>query len=76
MLSKTESFWGYSAREIIVMPFSEISSCVSEKASPLEKNEIVVALTVRRSASTSAAERLACSRIMSALVDGPDVLDY
>lgn len=76
MLSKTEPFWGYSAKDIILMPFAEISECILEKASPLEKEEIVVVLTKRRHATTSAAERLACNRIMSALVDGPDVLDY
>ena len=76
MLSKTESFWGYSARQIIIMPFAEVSQCILANASPLEKNEIVVILTKRRNVATSAAERLACNRIMSALVDGPDVLDY
>lgn len=76
MLAKTESFWGYSAKDVIVMPFAEVSERILKNASPLKKNEIIVALTKRRTATTSAAERLACNRIMSALVDGPDVLDY
>jgi len=76
MLKKTSRFWVYSTREIITMPYAEIEEKITQEAAPLDKNEIVVELTKRKISATSTAEQLACSRIVSALLGGPDVIDY
>lgn len=76
MLMKTESFWGYSAKEIMGMDYRDIKGNIMSAASPASMEEIGVAVTKRREEADSPAERLACSRILSALIDGPDVLDF
>lgn len=76
MLQKTELFWRYSTREIITMKFEDIKECISECAPDMSREDIVVELTKRKRAATSVAEQLACNRIVSAFLGGPDVIDY
>ena len=76
MLQKTNKFWGLGAREIVAMEYSEIADVVMEKAAPMTMEEVAVEIIRRRDAAESDAERLACNRILSALIGGPDVLDF
>jgi len=76
MLVKTESFWGYSAKEIMGMDYGSIKGNILSAASPASMEAIGVLITRRREYAESPAEQLACSRILSALIDGPDVLDF
>lgn len=76
MLEKTEPFWQYTAKEIMGMKYEKIKGSIMAAASPASVEEIAVTVTKRREASQSPAEKLACSRILSALIDGPDVLEF
>jgi len=76
MLQKTKGFWNFSTRDIITMPYAEIEDNILREAVPLDKQEIIVEMTRRRASATSIAEQLACSRVISAFLGGPDVIDY
>jgi hypothetical protein len=58
------------------MKYEEIKETIMSAASPATIEEIAVTITKRREATQSPAEQLACSRILSALIDGPDVLEF
>lgn len=76
MLTKTELFWTYSAKDIMGMNYEQIKDTIIKAATPSSAEEIAVMVTRRRESASSPAEQLACSRILSALIDGPDVLDF
>ena len=76
MLIKTENFWTYSVKDIMGMKYEDIKENIMKAAEPLTVDEIGVAVMERREGVESLAERLACCRILSALIDGPDVLEF
>lgn len=76
MLVRTELFWTFSAKEIMGMSFDKIKDNVMAAAAPMTLEDIAVVVTKRREHAESPAEKLACSRILSALIDGPDVLEF
>lgn len=76
MLQKTDRFWGLSAKEIVTMEYSCIAGTIMTNAAPMSAEDIAVAIVKRRDTVESDAEKLACNRILSALIGGPDVLDF
>lgn len=72
---KPKQFWGVTSADIIKMKYSELVPFV-RVASGLSDEEIVVSITKRRQQATGDAETLACSRIISAFIDGPDVVEF
>ena len=69
------SFYGIRAGQILSMPFENLAEEV-KKAAKKDYLEIIVELTERRLAADTDVEKVACSRIISSLMDGPDVLDF
>ena len=76
MLRKIDSFWNYSAKDIMAMGYKDIKKEILAAAAPANIEEVAVTLTKRREAADSPAEQLACNRILSALIEGPDVLEF
>lgn len=76
MLVRTELFWCYSAKDIMAMPYEQVKNNVLEAAKPSTIEDVAVVVAKRRETTESPAEQLACSRILSALIDGPDVLEF
>ncbi len=70
-MSGSKDFWGYVIPEVITMDYEELPKAICE-ASKLDETEIIAVLTKRRMETDSDAERHACSRILSALIGGPD----
>lgn len=73
-MGNTKDFWGYVVPDIITMDYVELPDVIC-KASGLSETEIIAELTKRRMKSDSDAEILACSRILSALIGGPDLME-
>jgi len=70
-----KAFWGFSVAEILKMEYDSIEPTLLD-ASGLSIEAIVIDVTKRRAASKSDAETLACSRIISAMLNGPDVINF
>lgn len=69
-----DTFWGYSVSEIIRMDYNDLSFAVLE-ASKMSYETVVEVIARRRAMTSNHAEILACNRIISAMIDGPDVLE-
>ena len=67
-------FYGVSIRKVLRMPYEDLAGHIREAANK-DYLDIVVDLTERRLAADTDVERAACSRIISSLMDGPDILD-
>ena len=76
MLEKTTSFWNYSTKDIMAMKYDMIKENVLDAAAPASIEDVAVELTKRKEVAESPAEQLACNRILSALIEGPDVLEF
>lgn len=70
-----ETFWGLSVQQILGMEYEDIPACICEN-SHMEVTAIVEKLTKMRQKAKGQAYKLACSRIISAMINGPDVLDF
>lgn len=66
-------FWGYSVLDIIKMNYEGLAPAIV-RASGLSEKELIAAVTGRRMGSGNDAEILACSRILSAVLGGPDLI--
>lgn len=73
-MRRPEPFWGFTVADILRIPFADIEEQLLF-ASKLTIEELVIAVTKRRKDSESDAEILACNRIISACVKGPDVIE-
>ena len=73
-MSNSKDFWGIFVADIIKMDYEELVPAISN-ASGLTETELIASVTKRRIDSDSDAEVLACSRILSAVIGGPDLLD-
>lgn len=71
----SDDFWGISVADVIRMEFEEIVPTISEASGGLSESKIVVEVTKKRIASESHARTLACSRIISAFIGGPDIIN-
>lgn len=70
----SEGFWGISAKDIVKMEYDELASSVRE-ASGYDDESLIVLITRRRMESDSDLEILACSRILCAVLDKPDIMN-
>lgn len=73
-MSRTKDFWGYVVPSIITMEYEELPVAIC-KASGLSETEVIAEVTKRRMESDDDAEIFACSRILSALIGGPDSME-
>lgn len=71
----SNDFWGISVANVIRMEYEELADEISKASGGLKETDIVVEVTKRRKGSDSDAEILACSRIISAYLGGPDVIE-
>lgn len=74
-MNSLNDFWGISVANVIRMEYVNLAKTISQASGGLSETAIVVEVTKRRKASDSDAEILACSRIISAFIEGPDVLE-
>lgn len=70
-----KQFWGMNVAEILNMEYALLAEKVI-RASGLSADEVIAEVTRRRVNANSDAETLACSRIISACLDGPDVVNF
>ncbi len=73
-MRSSKVFWGYAVPDVITMDYEELPSVICE-ASGMTETEIIAMVTKRRMESDDDAEVLACSRILSALIGGPDLME-
>lgn len=74
-MNSLNDFWGISVANVIRMDYANLAETISQACEGLSETAIVVEVTKRRKSSDSDAEILACSRIISAFIGGPDVLE-
>lgn len=67
-------FYGIKTGKVLRMPYEDLARRI-RKAAKKDYLDIVVEMTERRLAADTDVERAACSRIISSLMDGPDILD-
>lgn len=70
-----ETFWGLSVQQILGMDYEDIPACIYENSN-MEVTAIVEKVTMMRQKARGQAFKLACSRIISAMINGPDVLNF
>lgn len=73
-MSNSKKFWDYMVADLVKMSYEELPGVIRE-ASGLSDTDLIAALTKRRMDSDSHAEIFTCSRILSALIGGPDLLE-
>lgn len=71
-MSESKDFWGYSVSDVVKMDYAELKTVI--EASGLPETDVFAVVTKRRVDSDSDAEIFACSRILSAMVGGPDLM--
>lgn len=67
----SKDFFGWKVSDIITMNYTELPKVICE-SSGLSETEVIAEMTRRRMESNDDAEIFACSRILSALIGGPD----
>lgn len=69
----SEGFWGITARDIVMMEYEDVATSIRE-ASGYPDEKLIPLITKRRMESEGDLERLACSRILCAILDKPDIM--
>lgn len=69
-----DSFWGFTVQEILCMDYEALPETMFE-ASHMDDVAIVEYVTKVRQGTRSHAKTLACNRIISSMINGPDVLE-
>ena len=74
-MSFSNDFWGISVADVIRMDYAKLYMEIRVASGDMADMDVIVEVTKRRIDADSDAERLACSRIISSFLNGPDVIE-